>query len=214
MSLKNELKFVYALAIVCLVVGVFCYSSLSAKAPEEPIRKMYKTVGGDVLFDHQTHSGDYNLECVACHHDFDSDAGAGAPVSCGNCHQMEGEYVPAFGKGGRFNHDMHSDDYGLSCNDCHHDYNEEEGGTPQMCSDCHEKGAGDDFMLGRVEAFHKQCIGCHEESGVTPGKNDCAGCHGPRKRTEAFHKQCIGCHEDRSAGPSGADADCIKCHGF
>lgn len=213
MSFKNELKFVYALAFVCLVVGVFCYSSLPAKSSDEPVRKMFKTVGGDVLFDHQTHKDASNLECKSCHHAYDASSAA-APGSCGSCHLVDGEYVPAFGAGGRFNHDMHSADYGLSCSDCHHDYHEEDGDMPQMCSDCHEKGGGDDFMLGREEAFHKQCIGCHEGSGVTPGKNDCAGCHGPRKRAEAFHKQCIGCHEDKGAGPSGGDADCIKCHGF
>jgi hypothetical protein len=213
MSLKTELKFVYVLAVVCLVVGVFCYSSLPAKTSDAPVRTMYKTVGGNVLFDHQTHADAYGLECLSCHHDT-AVSGAETPTSCGNCHTPDTEYVPAFGEGGRFDHDMHSMDYGLSCSDCHHDYDEEEGGMPQMCSDCHEPGAGDDFMLGRVEAFHKQCIGCHEDSGITPGKNDCAGCHAPRKRTEAYHAQCIGCHEDFGAGPSGADADCIKCHGF
>ena len=45
------------------------------------------------------------------------------------------------------------------------------------CSDCHEPGVEDDFMMGRAQAFHAQCIGCHEDSGVTPGQSDCASCH-------------------------------------
>ena len=209
MSSKNELKLVYTLAIVCLIVGVFCYSSLPAKSPESPVRLMFKTVGGNVLFDHQTHSDAYGKECIDCHHD-----GADSPGSCGECHQVDGEYIPAFGEKGIFDHDVHSMDMGLACNDCHHNYYEEDGGEPQLCSDCHEPDVEDDFMLGRTQAFHKQCIGCHEDSGVTPGADDCASCHAPRKRTEAFHEQCINCHEDFGVGPSGADSDCIKCHGF
>ena len=213
MSLKNELKLVYVLAIVCLIVGILCYSSLPAKSPETPIRLMFKTVGGNVLFDHQIHSDDYGLKCSDCHHSYD-DTVKDKPVACESCHTPKSKYVPAFGKNGKFDHDLHSMDLGLACNDCHHNYYEEDGGEPQPCSDCHEPGVEDDFMLGRVQAFHKQCIGCHEESGVTPGANDCSGCHEPRKKSDAFHKQCIGCHENFGVGPSGSDADCKKCHGF
>jgi len=213
MSSKNEVKLVYVLAIVCLIVGVFCYSSLPAKSPETPVRQMFKTVGGNVLFDHQTHSDAYGLNCMDCHHSYD-EGKANGPVSCGSCHQVDGEYIPVFGDTGIFDHDAHSMDLELSCNDCHHNYYEEDGGEPQLCSDCHEPGVEDDFMPGRVQAFHKQCIGCHEDSGVTPGADDCADCHAPRKKAAAFHEQCINCHEDFGVGPSGADSDCKKCHGF
>ena len=47
-----------------------------------------------------------------------------------------------------------------------------------------------------------------------PGQDDCAVCHSPRKRTDAFHEQCINCHENFGVGPSGAESDCKKCHGF
>ncbi len=212
MSSKNELKLVYVLAIVCLIVGIFCYN-LPAKSPEIPVRQMFKTVGGNVLFDHQAHSDEYGKDCADCHHAYNEEKGD-APDSCGSCHHADGKYIPAFGDNGKFDHDVHSDELGLSCNDCHHNYDEEDGGEPQLCSDCHEPGVEDDFMLGRTQAFHQQCIGCHEDSDVTPGKDDCAGCHEPRKTSEAFHKQCIGCHEDFGVGPSGADSDCKLCHGF
>jgi len=213
MSLKNELKLVYGLAIVCLVVGVFCYSSLPAKSPEPPVRLMFKTVGGNVLFDHQTHSDAYGLNCKDCHHAYD-DTAAKEPVACGSCHKADGQYVPAIGENGKFDHEAHSMDMGLACNDCHHNYYEEDGGEPQLCSDCHEPGVEDDFMMGRAQAFHKQCIDCHVDFGAGPASDDCAGCHSPRKRTKAFHDQCIGCHEDYGVGPGGTDADCKKCHGF
>lgn len=213
MSSKNELKLVYVIAIICLIVGVLCYSSLPAKSPESPVRLMFKTVGGNVLFDHQTHSDAYGLKCMDCHHASD-EATTEAPGSCGSCHKPDGGNITVFGENASFSHEVHSMDLGLSCNDCHHNYYEEDGGEPQLCSDCHEPGVKDDFMLGRMQAFHKQCIGCHEESGITPGKNDCAACHSPRKRTNAFHEQCIKCHEGFGVGPSGAESDCKKCHGF
>jgi len=213
MSLKNELKFVYVIAIICLIVGVLCYSSLPAKSPESPVRLMFKTVGGDVLFDHQTHGDTYGLTCEDCHHTYKKGE-TDVPVSCEACHRVDSEYVPALGDSGNFDHEGHSDDYGLSCNDCHHNYYEEDGGEPQLCSDCHEPGVDDEYMPGRVQAFHKQCIGCHEDNGVTPGQSDCESCHAPRKTVAAFHGQCIKCHENLRKGPSGSDADCKKCHGF
>ena len=212
MSSKNEIKLVSVLAIVCLVVGVFCYTSLSAKSPESPVRLMFENLGGNVLFDHQTHSNAYGLECEKCHH---AGEGTGAETAaCSSCHTADPKIVTAFGENASFDHEAHAYDLGLACNDCHHNYSEEDGGSPQPCSDCHEPGVEDDFMLGRAQAFHKQCIGCHENFGVMPGQNDCGVCHSPRKRTDAFHEQCIGCHEDFGAGPAGGDSDCKKCHGF
>jgi hypothetical protein len=213
MSLKNERKLIYVVAIVCLAVGVFCYASPTAAPPDSPVRMMFKSVGGNVLFDHQTHDDSYGLACLDCHHT--QEAGSTEkPSDCSACHKTDGKYVPAMGESGKFDHDVHSNDLGLACSDCHHDYDESEGGEPQLCSDCHEPGGDDDAMLNRKDAFHKQCIGCHEESGNEPGKNDCAGCHEPRKRADAFHTQCINCHEDVGAGPAGGDDDCKKCHGF
>ena len=213
MSLKNERKFFYTVAIVCLAVGVLCYSSPAAAPPDPPLRLMFKTVGGNVLFDHQAHCDTYGLGCQDCHHTQEA-GGVEKPAECGSCHGVDSKYVPAFGKNGKFDHEKHSKDLGLACSDCHHEYEEGSGVKPQLCSDCHEPGGHDDAMLNRRQAFHKQCIGCHEEIGITPGKKDCAGCHAPRKRADAFHGQCIKCHEDVGAGPAGGDADCKKCHGF
>ena len=213
MSLKNERKIIYGVAIICLAAGVFCYASPTAAPPESPVRLMFKTVGGNVLFDHQTHSIAYGLRCMDCHHT-QEEGSAVKPADCGTCHGRDSKYVPAFGENGKFNHEKHSKELGLVCSDCHHDYEEGDPGGPQLCSDCHEPGGDDDAMLNRRQAFHKQCIGCHEESGITPGKKDCSGCHAPRKRVDAFHGQCIQCHEKTGAGPAGGDRNCKKCHGF
>lgn len=60
--------------------------------------------------------------------------------------------------------------YGIACTDCHHDI-EEEGAKPEACGSCH----GPDAEIKRPDAFHKQCIGCHEEGGSGPV--ECSGCH-------------------------------------
>lgn len=212
MSPKNERNLIYMLALICLAVGVFCYAAPTAP-PETPVRRMFMSVGGNVLFSHQTHSDTYSLDCAACHHN-QSETGTDGEPSCGVCHTADGTYVPALGEGGKFDHDAHGQDLGLACSDCHHEYQEGSGSEPQMCGDCHEPGGSDQGMPNRKQAFHRQCIGCHEDSGVKPGKGDCTGCHGPRKRADAFHKQCIGCHEEKKSGPAGGDANCILCHGF
>ncbi len=210
MSSKKELSIAYIVGIVCIIVGALSYSVLSAKPPEEPRRIMLTATGGNVLFDHRNHSEAYGLECTGCHHPIL--AGAGETEACGQCHTKESEYVPALGEKGKFNHDAHSMDYGLSCTDCHHNYTEGDPGGPELCTVCHQAGMGDDVIPGRKEAFHQQCIGCHEELGISPGKTDCNACHVPRKRTDAFHDQCAGCHEEMGAGP--AKADCKTCHGY
>ncbi len=211
MRSKNELWIGYAVAVICLLVGVFCYSILPAKPPESPLRVMFSGMGGNVLFHHQTHIADYGLACKDCHHSVIGSP-TDTPDSCESCHLKESVYTPALGKNGVFDHPAHSEDYGLNCSDCHHTYAEGDSGEPEACGTCHNPESEDGSMLGRVDAFHKQCIECHEASGVTPGGSDCAECHKPRPRKDAFHDQCMNCHEDSGAGPGRAD--CTTCHGY
>jgi len=119
MTSKGEQSLAFALAAILLVVGVVCYAAFPQEAPEEPVRLMFKTTAGKILFDHQTHTGD--------------------------------------------------DGYGLACDDCHH----EEQDESMSCSgeDCH----GPDSDPKRGDAFHMNCKGCHEDSGAGPV--ECANCH-------------------------------------
>ncbi len=74
-----------------------------------------------------------------------------------------------------FDHKTHTVEsgYGISCSDCHH--NLEEGETkPEACGECHELESQDEDMPNRSEAFHSQCIGCHEAEA---GPEKCASCH-------------------------------------
>ncbi|RLB12539.1 MAG: cytochrome C [Deltaproteobacteria bacterium] len=72
-----------------------------------------------------------------------------------------------------FDHKAHFTDYEVDCMDCHHDIGDDSE-KPTSCSECHLP-EGSDEAPKRVVAFHKQCIGCHEDQGVGP--TECSGCH-------------------------------------
>ena len=154
MTPQKELKLAYGLIIVLLLVGFLSYAAFPAKTPEEPIRKMYKTVAGKVLFDHKTHTSEagYGLACMDCHHhreepDEEAEPGDEAEPyqSCRYCHQVpaEGETLPK------------------TCNDCH---------EPDEIEDTEE-------VLKSADAFHAQCEGCHQEFEVGPAEERCSWCH-------------------------------------
>jgi len=88
-----------------------------------------------------------------------------------------------------FPHEMHM---GLfDCLDCHHEY-EKNGsvnildpatlyvGNPELlCGFCHNGKS----RINREDAFHRQCIGCHLETGRIDGPVEppalCGQCHAP-----------------------------------
>ena len=76
-------------------------------------------------------------------------------------------------KGGKvlFTHMTHADSYGLICIDCHHHIEDDD---IYNCSECHEE-TGDEYLPSRADAFHAQCMGCHEDYGAGPVL--CASCH-------------------------------------
>jgi len=140
MTSKKELKFAYRLAIVLMVLGIFCYAAYSQKVPDTPIRIMFKTAAGKIIFDHQSHNADYGIECIDCHHHFEEEETGFR--ACGDCHVHPDAEPPT-----------------------------------AVCMECHEEDevdAGED-ALKRADAFHNQCIGCHEENDIEPVQ--CSGCH-------------------------------------
>ncbi|RTZ96589.1 MAG: cytochrome C [Deltaproteobacteria bacterium] len=141
MALKTEIKIAYGVVIYFLFVGILSYTVFSADSPETPIRVMYKSATGKVLFDHKTHSGDtgYGLACKDCHH-----------------------------------HPMEDDTDYRACGQCHIPGKAES--LPKSCLECHDADEIEDTeMLNSGDAFHGQCIGCHQEFGRGPV--DCAECH-------------------------------------
>ena len=146
MTSKKELKLAYGLAIILLIVGVISYAAFPAKAPEEPVRIMYKIVAGKVLFDHKTHTAEsgYGLSCNDCHHHpEDEDESLRA---CGDCHQIpaEGEAAPE------------------ACNDCHEpdeiedsEFTKRADAFHSQCEKCHKESD-----IGPIDD-NERCSWCH-----------------------------------------------------
>jgi hypothetical protein len=141
MTQKQEFKLAYALAGILLVVGIFSYAAYSAEPPDTPLRVMYQTVAGKVLFDHKAHFSPehFGVSCQDCHHHPYDEPDL---RSCVVCHQVveEESGVPE------------------ACLDCH-DIDEIEGmemskssdAAHGQCIDCH-----DEYEAGPVD-----CNGCH-----------------------------------------------------
>lgn len=191
MSENNNVKAAYLLAMVLLIVGIVCYAASDpiVSPGDEPVRKVFQGLAGDVLFDHQGHTY-YEGDCYACHHHGDSDE----IMACNACHKEENpQWVPAVCNdchpmsGDTFVFDEHhlmlEDDPGAyACIDCHQ--KEEGEALPYACGDCHdpydpyyeEAAARIQMTFDKSDdAYHAQCIGCHEDYGAGPV--ECGGCH-------------------------------------
>lgn len=142
MTAKKELQAAYGIAIILLVTGILSYSAFSAKVPDKPIRIMFKSTGGKVLFDHKTHTVEsgYGIKCADCHHHPEGDDSA--LRSCGDCHSQI-EDVKKETSICRECHDegeleseetmKRSDAFHKQCIDCH----KENDAGPKECSACH-----------------------------------------------------------------------------
>jgi predicted CXXCH cytochrome family protein len=137
---KRELNPVYVSTIALFVVGLI-FNSISVGALEQPLRVVFQSVTGRVLFDHQTHLGKdaKRFSCRDCHHH----PMQGADTrGCGVCHSPppEGKIAPG------------------ACFDCHEaDAIKELQMTKRpdafhaLCINCHKK----------KEAGPVECSGCH-----------------------------------------------------
>ena len=77
-----------------------------------------------------------------------------------------------------FSHGYHAE-IADDCSSCHH--HSEEGSTP-ACGECHEpitiyhyEGAQRGPSIGLKGAYHRQCLGCHQE--MESGPVGCTDCH-------------------------------------
>jgi hypothetical protein len=146
MTSKKQRIIMYTVAASLLLIAIVSYAAFPVQAPEEPIRLMYATNAGKVLFDHKTHASKmgFALACADCHHhpdDGDIDA-----VGCGKCHPVESQ----------------------------------EGVVPEYCLECHDVSEVEDAQYPkRSDAFHLQCIGCHDQfdKGPGSGSENCSKCH-------------------------------------
>ena len=93
-----------------------------------------------------------------------------------------------------FSHKMHTADtgYGVACFDCHHHPEDdesslracgdchqgplEEGVVLESCLECHDQDEVEDTEITKKgDAFHDQCIQCHQEAEAGP--EECSQCH-------------------------------------
>jgi len=121
---NKELRMAYGLAVVLFIVGVVSYAAFPAKTPDRPVRLMFQSIAGNVLFDHKTHTGasGYGLSCRDCHHTLEE--GETEASACIECHEYESE-DPGMPK--------RSDAFHQQCMDCHKQI---EAG-PKECASCH-----------------------------------------------------------------------------
>jgi hypothetical protein len=111
------------------------------------------------------------------------------------------------GKGGKlkdkypklvFNHTAHSDDYGYTCGQCHHDDKRKaieglkKGDDVQKCIECHSNL---DIKDKSKDSYYKSM---HSKKG----SESCSGCH------KAYNKKKKLKSKDKGAAPTS----CNKCH--
>ena len=146
MTSKKHRMIAYAVAVQLLLIAIVCYAAFPVKAPEQPIRLMYHTNAGKVLFDHQAHSAanGYALDCFDCHHHPPGDEEA--LVACSQCHPAN----PEEGKVPESCLECHdaadvedaelpkeSDAFHQQCIRCHVQFSAGPGEGPENCSKCH-----------------------------------------------------------------------------
>ena len=85
-----------------------------------------------------------------------------------------------------FTHTKHANEYGVSCWECHHEYDDKKNlwtplGDTMNCVECHDPSEVQDDAPRLQTAYHLNCKGCHKQLALE------------HKKTGAFRK-CLKCH--------------------
>jgi len=128
---------------------------VSSAAPQEARTAAVATppLMGEVIFPHDEHSEEMEVECDECHHETNA-----SPLA--------------------FPHPEMFDDFWVDCQICHH----AEGSVrlePQACSNCHSattKDAADETLSAKV-VIHERCWSCHEVGVGAEASDACEDCH-------------------------------------
>lgn len=132
-------------------------------------------------FSHDDHETDYTEgDCQTCHHDESIEP---EPQACSTCHGKKTDNAMPSLKDAAHTRcaDCHSDFYQdgtKGCESCHtRQKSVEQKNAPQSCADCHSEPV-DALIPTTTNAFHTQCMRCHEEQGKGPfGDDACYQCH-------------------------------------
>ena len=96
-----------------------------------------------------------------------------------------------------FDHGLHvrMSDFGNGCAACHHDISglDHTEASVQACRTCHTPtpDATKPVMVGLKGAYHRQCLGCHQDWSH---ENACGFCHMPVDRVGAAAQMPLGYH--------------------
>lgn len=154
-------RYVPIAVTVALLLAVALYGyATPVSRPDVPPRVVLDNSGGRVFFDHGAHAEDYGYECTECHHD---GVEGRRPLPCGTCHARN--FDEAFAR-------THADSFPNReyCARCH----DVEPAPGLSKDDLPDK----DLLPLRSDAFHGQCLGCHESVDAGPyGEDSCTTCH-------------------------------------
>ncbi|MEN8165684.1 MAG: cytochrome c3 family protein [Acidobacteriota bacterium] len=152
-----------ALAVAVLVIAAGPWGTASgqetleviADAPPPPVDCVFPSKIGEVTFPHQMHVEDFEMECVACHHE----------VNAERLHSPHEEYF---------------EDFWIRCSECHHD--KDDAMPAKKCSTCHHPSHNViDQTLSAKVVVHRVCSECHEIGTGATASASCELCHtGPR----------------------------------
>ncbi|MBN2160166.1 MAG: cytochrome c3 family protein [Spirochaetes bacterium] len=117
----------FAAMALFVLIGIIGYS---IEKSSTPVRVLFSTNGGDVVFQHEAHVRDYDQrKCQNCHHNMWSDS-LERGWKCRSCHREGADYENICE-----DRAPHRQCIGANCIACHADL----GIDPKECSFCHRK---------------------------------------------------------------------------
>ena len=114
---------------------------------------LFESSVGYVIFPHDLHVTDVDLECVECHHQ----------IHAVNLDTPHPDYL---------------DSSWINCQACHNPESETDA-TYYKCSDCHHTNTNDiaDETLSSKVVIHKNCWSCHQTGTGVEASKGCVDCH-------------------------------------
>lgn len=147
--------------------------------PQETCTRCHHMEFGALTWNHQEHIDMYSTGCTDCHHEEDIEPEPGA---CSNCHgdTDDGAMINLRDAVHAKCESCHTDMYEeklAGCLHCHEQLPGKAGDKQPTCVSCHYGDEGIP-LPPRMDAFHKQCMDCHETAGAGPyGDDSCSKCH-------------------------------------
>lgn len=211
---------------IILLGCVSCIAYLNPLKQEEvPTRVLLDNVYGKVIFDHSVHAKNYNLDCIACHHEGLNNEDAQSALACSVCHGSVPTNDELAVRTTELVENMTKDELNATVIisgqtvkkplpvAAYHDTNIVTNYA--ACLTCHHfeftsKDWGHDM---HAEGFGLDCTSCHhEDTDIEPEPMNCNNCHfegAEISLKDAVHAKCMDCHQDKF--DSGILA-CVDCH--